>query len=355
MIYESYPSQEEHSARVRLRIFFSGVENQARTRAGEEGFHDAGLDYETDRQRAIATDDIYVLVFRQGGLSALVEDLTVLPSVGRQDGMAWLRGSFPCPDAVSGEQFVLVVLANLVQNQVCEASETVGQVLTGLIGHSEAEVYERLVYHLADKWNIDSRRIPMWGATQPVSLDPETRTYDSSCDLHRAVAKLGFLVNKDPDSMTGSGYPNLEVTGITVSGMLDRGYCVPSAHAKETVTTVEGHPFFTEPTVPADAAPLPADLTYSEPFQREFLNQILLPEMTADKELKITIAWKLHDQPQTPKEVVFSTEGPQGQTEEVIRNHSYIYNITLKKAQGKADLAVSLLPWAVEDVQSVYE
>lgn len=244
-----------------------------------------------------------------------------------------LTGTFVQPETDGSLE--LVVLTNLVQNQLVDiASSTLSGIqafFDGKKGSSPTAIYESLIYQYgSSEWNIQSRRIPMWGTTGTFSLD-RANELKKSCNLHRAVAKLGFLINAADAGSEGRGIDGFTITGIRISGVMDRGYCVSQA--------AMSNDHYTTPYVPAAAGT--QTITYSDLYvTTNYKDRIYLPEQVIEENpLTITVSYTYKGKAKT-KDITFD--------ENVIRNHSYLYNIT-SVTPDDFDVTIS---YAVEEWKS---
>ena len=224
---------------------------------------------------------------------------------------------------------------NLVQNQLVDvASSTLSGIqafFDGKKGSSPSAIYESLIYQYgSSEWNIQSRRIPMWGTTGTFSLN-RANELKKSCNLHRAVAKLGFLINAADAESEGRGIDGFMITGISIKGMMDKGYCVSQA--------AMSNDYYTTPYVPAAAGT--QTITYSDLYvTTSYKDRIYLPEQVIQNHpLTIAVSYTYKGKAKT-KEITFD--------ENVIRNHSYLYNIT---AVTPDDFDVTI-SYAVEEWKS---
>lgn len=154
----------------------------------------------------------------------------------------------------------------------------------------------------------------MWGTTGTFSLD-RANELKKSCNLHRAVAKLGFLINATNAGSEGRGIDGFMITGISIKGMMDKGYCASLNILGSSAS------YYTSPSVPTTAQALAGDLNYTGLNVTEsYKDRIYLPEQViGENPLTIAVSYTYKGKAKT-KEIKFD--------ENVIRNHSYLYNIT---------------------------
>ena len=305
--------QTDGRVSVHLQIALPGGDSAQRG-ATARSFEDGGTDDTTSDQKALSDDDVFVLVFQNGLLIDQVKGLRFdAVTDDTNPSSRTLTGTFVQPETDGSLE--LVVLTNLVQNQLVDiASSTLSGIqafFDGKKGSSPTAIYESLIYQYgSSEWNIQSRRIPMWGTTGTFSLD-RANELKKSCNLHRAVAKLGFLINAADAGSEGRGIDGFTITGIRISGVMDRGYCVSQA--------AMSNDHYTTPYVPAAAGT--QTITYSDLYvTTNYKDRIYLPEQVIEENpLTITVSYTYKGKAKT-KDITFD--------ENVIRNHSYLYNIT---------------------------
>lgn len=325
--------QTDGRVSVHLQIALPGGDSAQRG-ATARSFEDGGTDDTTSDQKALSDDDVFVLVFQNGLLIDQVKGLRFdAVTDDTNPSSRTLTGTFVQPETDGSLE--LVVLTNLVQNQLVDiASSTLSGIqafFDGKKGSSPTAIYESLIYQYgSSEWNIQSRRIPMWGTTGTFSLD-RANELKKSCNLHRAVAKLGFLINAADAGSEGRGIDGFTITGIRISGVMDRGYCVSQA--------AMSNDHYTTPYVPAAAGT--QTITYSDLYvTMNYKDRIYLPEQVIEENpLTITVSYTYKGKAKT-KDITFD--------ENVIRNHSYLYNIT-SVTPDDFDVTIS---YAVEEWKS---
>lgn len=325
--------QTDGRVSVHLQIALPGGDSAQRG-ATARSFEDGGTDDTTSDQKALSDDDVFVLVFQNGLLIDQVKGLRFdAVTDDTNPSSRTLTGTFVQPETDGSLE--LVVLTNLVQSQLVDiASSTLSGIqafFDGKKGSSPTAIYESLIYQYgSSEWNIQSRRIPMWGTTGTFSLD-RANELKKSCNLHRAVAKLGFLINAADAGSEGRGIDGFTITGIRISGVMDRGYCVSQA--------AMSNDHYTTPYVPAAAGT--QTITYSDLYvTTNYKDRIYLPEQVIEENpLTITVSYTYKGKAKT-KDITFD--------ENVIRNHSYLYNIT-SVTPDDFDVTIS---YAVEEWKS---
>lgn len=329
--------QTDGRVSVHLQIALPGGDSAQRGATARD-FTDGGTDDTTSDQKALSDDDVFVLVFQNGLLIDQVKGLRFdAVTGGTNPSSRTLTGTFVQPETDGSLE--LVVLTNLVQNQLVDvANSTLSGIqafFDGKKGSSPSAIYESLIYQYgSSEWNIQNRRIPMWGTTGTFSLD-RANELKKSCNLHRAVAKLGFLINAADAESEGRGFDGFTITGISISGIMDRGYCA------SLNTLGPSASYYASPSVPTTAKALADDLNYTGlDVTTSYKDRIYLPEQAIQNHpLTIAVSYTYKGKAKT-KEITFY--------ENVIRNHSYLYNIT---AVTPDDFDVTI-SYAVEEWKS---
>ena len=173
----------------------------------------------------------------------------------------------------------------------------------------------------------NARRIPMWGQSQPTTVPP-TENIDLACYLYRAVAKVQIWVNMK------QGIEGFVINKIEVKNIHTKGYCVSTENydTSNPNYTTEVKPY-AAPSVPAGNAETQT-VTYGSDetslnVETNYSDMIYIPEQfnfDADgKELSNAVII----------EVTYNYNGDEDKigtihfTEDIIRNHSYIFNINV--------------------------
>ena len=311
--------QTDGRVSVHLQIALPGGDPAER---GAQARDEVGFDYTTSDQRTMTADDVFVLMFSSDDVLLKQATITGLSDETGDNSKGYYRTIDGVFDGVpnGSANVYFVVLANLVQNNLydnegmsLDTKSKVDTYISSFIDKGKNELYSALVYNYdgtSSPWNISNRRIPMWGATGKFDI-LSGQTKEVSCDLHRAVAKLGFLINAADAKSEGRGIDGFTITDISISGVMDKGYCVSQA-------PMSGD-YYTAPYVPADAET--QTVTYSNlNVDKSYKDRIYLPEqLIEDNPLTIKVSYTYKGKFKT-KEIPFE--------ENVIRNHSYLYNIT---------------------------
>ena len=330
--------QTDGRVSVHLQIALPGGDSAQRG-ATARSFENGGTDDTTSDQKALSDDDVFVLVFQNGVLIDQVKGLSFdAVTGGTNPSNRTLTGTFVQPETDGNLE--LVVLTNLVQNQLVDITNSstllgIQAFFDGKEGSSPSAIYESLIYQYgSSEWNIQNRRIPMWGTTGTFSLN-RANELKKNCNLHRAVAKLGFLINAADAESEGRGFDGFMITGISISGIMDRGYCA------SLNTLGPSASYYAIPSVPTTAQALAGDLNYTGlNVTTSYKDRIYLPEQAIQNHpLTIAVSYTYKGKAKT-KEITFY--------ENVIRNHSYLYNIT---AVTPDDFDVTI-SYAVEEWKS---
>ena len=139
---------------VRLTIALPGT---SRAIGGyEENAYPDNLDPETEGQRSIDANDIYVLQFVDDKLYHVITDLAISQPDGLQ--VRTLTGHI----LFAPGRTELVVLANLNQQEGI-ASITAEDLLTSYNGQAQSEIYKDLIYsYPTANWNLENNKLPMY-------------------------------------------------------------------------------------------------------------------------------------------------------------------------------------------------
>lgn len=303
------------------------------------GFVDGNPAYDetTALQKTISDGDIYILCFKDDRLVAYRCNVSSTLSTGVIKLDFQLNKS-----EVLGQNIEFVILANLTGN----VEQSVPELLSRCAGLNSQSVFEKLVYPFAGEWDLHTRRIPMWGVTPNVILQPEMTNLRLSCALYRAVAKIGFRINVDPSSNRALGYPDkqLRISKVVVRSAMDKGFVAPLAHDSDNMAHTGSYPSFIKPFIPSSASQLETEADYinksGEVYTREFIDAIYLPEQETEKHpLYFDVFYSLNGSEQPHKTIPFIPH------ENVIRNHSYIYNIRLAEKKQDLDVDYVVVPW----------
>lgn len=293
----------------------------------EQNPYDNDLDENTTLQRYI--QDVYILLFENGTSGKLLDFAKATLNGTQGDVTREIEGQF----SQRNGSLDIVVLANLVQNGITPDFES-------LKGKTEKEVYETLVYSYPEGgWTLgtDKRFLPMWGKKSGVALNQ--REIDiTSFNLYRGVAKMGVQVD--------AACTNFTMKEIYVYYVNSKGYCAAPNQTPDAKVNVQ----YTLPDVPASSTQLttPIKYTLTDAQDKSFLEQIYLSESNnktpgSGKQLKVVVGgvytgsglvaegatsyYRIDMEDDKDKDGVLAPF-------DIIRNHSYIFNITKVENPG---------------------
>lgn len=315
---------------VRLMLAFSNFGGRAASEPGD-------LDYTTVEQSAMSAEDVYVLVVdEEDKYLYQVEDLELgAPIDGDNYYTRQLEGKML--RTIGNAKVKLVVLANLKDNKIasCTTGDEIRAFLDERKGRKISEIYNELVYNYdgSTPWSLVERAIPMWGSSALTEV-PGTGV-NLTCNLYRAVAKVGIWVNMQ------DGYEGFTITKIVVNNANDKGACV-SMKTPDPSENVQ----YTSPSIPDGVGPqsiIYDDLSVTAAYE----NVIYLPEKlnTADEhELSLTVHYTYNDKTGNVGLIKFRTDGTEDKFD-VVRNHSYLFNIKLSTSEVDTELSYQVISW----------
>ena len=313
------------SPTFKLTLSLSGGTDEGALRAAGDYAGD-GKDEQTDEQRYIANDDVYALEFdKDGVLQHVVSDLHFTDNNAQGKAERTLEGTLVPLEG----KITLAVLANLKQNGISDALE----MLKGKIGDSKQEVYESLIYtYPTSEWDVTQRYLPMHGE---VTTTLASQITNLNCNIYRGVAKMGV------ENSAG----NFTLKEIYVYYVNTQGYCVAP-------TKVPGEDDqYTEPEVPATSGQRAISerlkYTIADGAAQECLNRIYVSEANnktpgeGKSALKIVVGGVFTGEGLVEEDGMsyYRIDMEDDETGEVapfdiIRNHSYVFNITAVKNPG---------------------
>ena len=322
------PDAPGNEIEVRLRLLLPGCDPSLSRAAGQDTEF-GELDYNTALQRNVT--DVRILVFEERNgesiLMGLVENLTVS---GENDSQVReIKGKYRSGD----ENVHLAVLCNLSYNvQAVPDFES-------LRGKSEQEVYENILYSYPEAGLIlsEERGLPMWGKTATLKLN--ANTIETTVSLYRAMAKMGVKVD---DACT-----KFQLKEVYVYYDNATGYFAPPT-VLPTLTDRSGNKQYSEPEIPTNAAAFTISAPQSYNVTNNVtMNQIFLSEVkNRDNEspMKIVVGGIYSgDGVVVPGEgnlsyyridceddydEITGRKTTSVQPFDIVRNHSYIFNIT---------------------------
>ena len=317
---------------VRLTISFGGEDGpMSRDVGSNPAPKDDDLDETTPEQAVIDGSDVYALVVdANDNFLYRIEDLHITAGPA-SDGYytRTLEGTM----IQTNEQVRIVLLANLKQNNIQALDGTTPEdFIDTFKGQDVENLYNQLIYNYdgtTTPWTVtgeNARRIPMWGQSQLTTVPP-TPGLSLDCYLYRAVAKVQIWVNMK------QGIEDFVINKIEVKNIHTKGYCVSTENydTSNPNYTTEVKPY-AAPSVPGNAGT--QTVTYGSDetslnVETNYSDMIYIPEQfnfDADgKELSNAVII----------EVTYNYNGDEDKigtihfTEDIIRNHSYIFNINV--------------------------
>lgn len=346
---------------VRLTISFGSDDDpMSRDVGSDPAPEDDDLDYTTKEQAEIVTGDVYALVVDATSNNFLyrIKDLHLeVPDTYDNYYTRTLEGTM----IQTTQQVKIVLLANLVQNDIIIDGTALDskEDVEAFIDKNEGKnvnvntIYDQLIYNYnyngtTTPWTLNARRIPMWGESQSTTVPP-TKSIDLACYLYRAVAKVQIWVDKK------NGIDGFVINSITVNNIHTKGYCVSQANFDDyspnydfnNDNIVDGVKPYLNPWIPTD--PGTQNVTYADLSVRTYYSDhIYLPEQknTDTDAVTITINYTYNEEPMVGT-IEFMENGI-GERFDVIRNHSYIFNINkIEEQTGKLYYYVT---WKTEEV-----
>lgn len=371
---------EENNVPVQLTLSFSGSGPMSRDVTSS----DETLDYTTDPQSAMIQDDVYVLVIdaNDGEILYMIEDLEISNAGNGRYHDKVLRGTMQ--QTAVGETVKLVVLANLDQNQLTNASgdeiSDVNAYLKSKVKTSTANgakistIYNDLIYNYSavstndgestsTPWNLDNRRIPMWGQTVATTVPANGMELD--CFLYRAIAKVNIWINNKEGIKDSEGNFKFSINKITINNVNKQGYC---AYVDESSTTKQPSSDITvQYTLPKEPAGVQQQdgIVYNDlNVTTSYSDMIYLPEqdntgkaegytpveMIVEYTYNGDIYDGVHD-PEKPAGII-RFEDNKGLFD-VIRNHSYIFNVTKDSEELGLNFTVAIEKWDETEMQGI--
>lgn len=315
------------AVKVSLRLVLPSGETP-QTRAGGTDTKYGELDPNTTFQKYIG--DIWILVFRKDESSdepvfdGLVENLKPDNNQGNQTRT--VEGTY----RKRLDNAEIAVLTNLTYN-LTKAPD-----FKSWEGLTAKDIYEKLVYDYPQGGFVlnERRFIPMWGKVGNVSLNREHN--EATLDLYRAVAKMGVRVD--------DGCSTFTLKKVYVYYDNNSGYCA----APNETPDADEHIQYTAPDVPDGASqfaidkPQVYDVTGNITMEQIYLSEVA--NKGNDHPMKVVVggvysgeglvqgndlSYYRIDMEDTYDEAA-GKDNPEGPMSafDIIRNHSYIFNIT---------------------------
>ncbi len=229
-----------------------------KTRVGTDNQHCDQTDTSTESQRYIADGDIHVLVFGNDGDEAAPQwKLYAVPAISDisgSNGESTRTITCHLPKPAETKAIIVDVVANLVENGITDID------FKGMIGQPRECVYSTVgtfAHPISSKdnpygvWNLQAtdasgivtahRYLPMWGqsSTTP-TINSSTGEISVTCGLYRSVAKLGVLVDEGCTTFDLREiyvyYPNNDGTFVSIP--VDGVNWNPSVNVQYTIPEV---------------------------------------------------------------------------------------------------------------------
>lgn len=327
---------------VRLTLSFSSAGD---SRSIDSPTENGNLDYTTEVQSKMDENDVFVLVFDAASDELLyqVKDLK-LGGVSSSDGYYTRTLEGTLLRTTGNQEVKLVVLANLIQNNIydegllLDSKNLVETFIENLKGETSTVIYRKLVYNYKGNispWNTADRRIPMYGVTKAIEIPPSGQ--EVTCKLYRAVAKVSIWVNQK------EGYNNFTITGITVNGANDKGYCA-SMNTPDSSENIQ----YENPSVPEGQEQ--QDIKYNNlSVTKAYEDEIYLLEQenTNSNEVSLSIDYIYHNVQKTG--IINFKDDSNGEKFDIVRNHVYVFNIQIQE-EVDAALFYTVDRWTEETI-----
>ena len=383
---------------VRLTISFGGDNGPMSRDVDSNNGTIPELDNTTSGQAEINAGDIYALVVdASGNFLYRIKDLEI------KDGPAndgYYTRTLEGTMIQTNNNVRIVLLANLIQNKITvntttlDSKSNVETFIDGYEGQSVDvnTIYNQLIYNYdgtittdsetntqvgTGPWSLSNRRIPMWGQSQETTVPP-AKDVTLTCYLYRAVAKVQIWVNEKKGIFGADGVEDtaenddtqddFKITKITVNNANNKGYCVSSANFDTNSEHYDGlnvNPY-AAPSVPAECTPQTVVYEVSDrdsnsdeynDAREAYSDFIYLPEQfnTGEGNTPVTLSveYVYNGKSYTGENALtinFKENGT-GPAFDVIRNHSYIFNII--KAENDITFTVNVAQWEEDNMRGV--
>lgn len=283
------------------------------------------LDYTTNLQNRV--NDLYILLVDVNGKIQYVVDELIVQNTDN----TLYEGSIERPDAGS----VLVLMANLNQQNLSSSTDT-RTWLDGFIGQDIENLYNAAVFFNASGiWELEDRSIPMWGEVE-IGTPVDGKVY-ISCNLYKALAKINIWVNEK------QGIDGFAINKVVVRNSLDRGYCVSQSDLNPDINIQYQLPY-----VPANAANRSTDAEYTNlNITDAYSDAIYVVEQSngtvGTNAIELDVHYTIDGEPGVGT-IAFKDDN--GNAFDVVRNHSYIFNITnVSGTQTSASLIYDVMDY----------
>ena len=342
---------------VRLTISFGGDGGpMSRDVPNTSTPEDDDLDTSTKDQALM--NDIYALIVKEDGTIKELVDLKLLSGPDLNDG--FYTRTFEGKFLNTNEKIRVEVLANLDGNyiNIGNNNTSIRDFISSYVGNKISSLYNVLVYNYdgSTPWSVigDSPRgIPMWGKSEHIIPSSTQSPLELTCYLYRALAKVQIWVNMR------NGIDGFVINSITVNNIHTKGYCVSQA----TTFDEDGPNYDLDGNGTYDVLPyaLPSipdnpgtqNVTYGSvdsPLNviDASSDMIYLPEKKNEENDNVTITVNYtYNNENLTGTIHFKKDGI-GDRFDIIRNHSYIFNISSVAKEVDAKLIYEVQDYYVD-------
>lgn len=323
----TFNSEEFTDGQIGLKLALNLPSSEyANTRAGGTNA-ETGIENGEEFENWIQANDARLLIFSNNKFAEEVTNLQITGLAGSE--IRYLEGK--TSNLYEGE-IEIVVLINL-------KSRGVNPSTTDFENKSVEETYKLLEYSYGtEAWTLsEEKRIPMWGNLK-MTLQTGPTVNRGNIDVYRAVAKTNILVNN------GTGLDNFILRSIRVYYANTKGYCAP---LQSDITAGDTEVRFSETSIPASNSQreTPLIFTWNQDITiNTFENQIYIPESNntkpgEDKKPLCLVVGGIfggeglvNNGEESYYRIDFKDNLESGNKNDlrvydVIRNHSYVFNI----------------------------
>ena len=388
---------------VRLTISFGGDNGPMSRDVDSDNGTIPELDPTTPGQAEINNDDIYALVIDENDKFLYrIKDLQIINGPASDNYYTrTLEGTMIQTD----NKVRIVLLANLIQNEIkvgqvdLDTKRNVEDFIDKYDQNSVQEltpvstIYNQLIYKYngsittndtgeqigTGPWTLmgeNARRIPMWGQSQETTVPP-AKDVTLTCYLYRAVAKVQIWVNEKKGIWGADGVEDtaenddtqddFKITKITVNNANNQGYCVSQAAFDNNSTHYVGIdakpyaapfvPGYASQTVVYEVSDSDSNEDRYNDARKAYSDFIYLPEQFNKGErntpVTLSVEYVYNGKSYTEENAltIHFKENGTGDPFDVIRNHSYIFNIV--KAENDIAFEVKVAPWEEDNMRGV--
>ncbi|MCD8080586.1 MAG: DUF1566 domain-containing protein [Bacteroides sp.] len=297
-------------------------------------------------------DNIYAFVFKINGSTLELDYYTKATVTGTTGNGLITTGKVPLQIAPAGQKHRIVFITNAETEILAKES----QITQGMTYAAFIPILTTSISSLANSDPSSSFRIPMWGETGEVTISQTlSLTQSDAVTMQRCLAKVNIGVNMDSD-YTAQGLPDFELKEVTLYGALSSARIIPAPE------NVNNDGYVMRPTIEGAAT---TNLTRTISSGHGSFNSIYIPETPIDTSKEVAdydgpyIIVKgiytgqiANNTNETYYKIYFGKpDGNNGLTlVEILRNHSYIFNIKSVYREGYPTLqeAMDHLPLGVD-------